>query len=117
MSAEHIPTTDEIRYRVEHDWEPYGDGSFDAWLAQVQAEARADERKRVALQSAIRSASLFESAWDDGNAMGLDGWTGPERGTEPDDHAVTRRERLVDRLVDELRDRIEGKGTSDDRTN
>lgn len=29
-----IPTADEIRYRVEHDWEPYGDGTFDAWYAK-----------------------------------------------------------------------------------
>lgn len=66
---------------------------------------RADD---VATRAAIRSAALFESAWDEGNAMGLDGWTGPERGEEPDQHAIDRRERTVDRLVDELRARIEG---------
>lgn len=50
-----------------------------------------------------RSAALFEAAWDEGNAMGLDGWTGPKRGTEPDEYATVRRERTVDRLTDELR--------------
>ena len=39
-------------------------------------------------------------AWDDGNAVGLDGWVGPGRGTEPvDREAVTAREREVDGLL------------------
>ena len=63
-------------------------------------------RNQVAQQAAIRSAALFEAAWDEGNAMGLDGWTGPERGAEPDQHAIDRREKTVDRLVDKLAARI-----------
>lgn len=47
-------------------------------------------------------ASRLEAAWDDGNAMGLDGWNGPDRGAEPDEYAINKRARMVDRLVDEL---------------
>ena len=39
-----------------------------------------------------------------GNAVGLDGWVGPERGEEPDDHAIHERERYVRKLVAELLD-------------
>lgn len=56
----------------------------------------------LATKIGCRAVSLLEAAWDDGNAMGLDGWVGPERGTEPDDHAIRTRERKVDSLVDEL---------------
>lgn len=102
---EYTPSTDEIRYRVEHDWEPYGDGSFDRWLVAERARVAAETAEKITLQAAIRSAPLFERAWDEGNAMGLDGWTGPERGSEPDQHAIDRREKTVDRLVDDLRAR------------
>lgn len=51
---------------------------------------------------AIRSAELFKDAWDDGNALGLDGWTGPGRGSEPDQYAIDRREKMVDKLVGRL---------------
>lgn len=47
-------------------------------------------------------AARLEVAWDAGNAKGLDGWTGPERGSEPDDHAIQQRARIVDRLTEEL---------------
>lgn len=45
-----IPTTGEIRYRVEHGWEPYGDGSFDRWLAQHDAEVKAEALREAAEQ-------------------------------------------------------------------
>ena len=48
MSGEYVPTADEIRYRVEHDWEPYGDGSFDAWLAAHDAQVRAEALREAA---------------------------------------------------------------------
>src|SRR5699024_9965462 len=67
-----------------------------------------DDLRTRARGVAIRSAALFEAAWDEGNAMGLDGWTGPGRGTEPDQHAIDRRERTVDRLVDDLYSRVAG---------
>jgi hypothetical protein len=51
-----------------------------------------------------RVVTRLEAAWDDGNAMGLDGWVGPGRGTEPDEHAIQQRRRLVDRLTDEVTD-------------
>ena len=42
------------------------------------------------------------AAWDDGNATGLDGWVGPERGEHPDIEAIRARERCVDLLLAEL---------------
>lgn len=65
--AEHTPTTGEIRYRVEHDWEPYGDGSFDRWLAEHDAELRAEvERLREDLDfergQCARLAGLADKA-------------------------------------------------------
>lgn len=41
----------------------------------------------------------IEGAWDDGNAMGLDGWVGPGRGEMPDDHAINERRRCVHKAV------------------
>ena len=50
--------------------------------------------------------SVIEEAllrcWDDGNATGLDGWIGPERGTEPDQHAIETRRRCVDRALADI---------------
>lgn len=40
--------------------------------------------------------------WDDGNARGLDGWIGPERGEEPDDYAISERRKCADRELDKL---------------
>jgi hypothetical protein len=43
---------------------------------------------------------LVGAAWDDGNAMGLDGYIGPYRGAgDVDPEAERRREQLVDRAV------------------
>ena len=42
------------------------------------------------------------AAWDDGNALGLDGWIGPERGEDPDEHAIRRREEYVRKALDRL---------------
>lgn len=75
---------------------------YRAWRDHRDQQVRDEEREWVTL----RSAALFESAWDDGNALGLDGWTGPERGEEPDEHAIAHRERHVDKLVDELHARM-----------
>jgi hypothetical protein len=39
-------------------------------------------------------------AWDDGNAMGLDGYVGPNRGAGDVDHEAERgRERMVSRVL------------------
>lgn len=40
--------------------------------------------------------ALVLAAWDDGNATGLDGWIGPERGEEPDPEGIRARERFAD---------------------
>lgn len=39
------------------------------------------------------------AAWDDGNAVGLDGWVGPNRGTEPDGEAIRLRQQYLDRYA------------------
>lgn len=42
--------------------------------------------------------------------MGLDGWIGPGRGEEPDSHAISRREKQIDKLTDEILALLEGAG-------
>ena len=71
--------------------------------AEFIAHSRTDLPALLAAVQAVREKlpSLLEAAWDDGNALGLDGWTGPERGEEPDEHAIRRRARLRSKLVDE----------------
>ena len=59
-------------------------------------------REQVAnlVEAALR---LIGEAWDDGNAAGLDGWTGPGRGSgEVDREAQHARTRMVHRADDAL---------------
>lgn len=43
---------------------------------------------------------LLEEVWDDGNAVGLDGWIGPGRGAgEVDDEARYARDRVVRKVL------------------
>ena len=45
----------------------------------------------------------FNKAWDDGNAVGLDGWVGPGRGSgEVDPEAARARERVIRQAEDAL---------------
>lgn len=90
-------------------WAPIGTHGRDLGrihLVHVAQMTEAAVRAQIAVQAAIPAAALLEAAWDEGNAMGLDGWTGPERGTKPDEHAISSHERTVDRLLGELRARI-----------
>lgn len=84
-----IPDHDSRRYAAPHpledELEPFiAEQSKDpAWKAAFDAE---------------EVARLVGEAWDDGNAMGLDGWTGPNRGAgEVDPEAEQARERMIDR--------------------
>lgn len=63
------------------------------------AEVARDLRERAEkAEAAIEKAAGF--AWDEGNAVGLDGWVGPGRGAgEPDSHALYARERDVQRAI------------------
>lgn len=61
----------------------------DGLLAEV-------ERLRGALD---RARFSLGAAWDDGNACGLDGWIGPDRGEKPDDEAIRLRERCIGGLL------------------
>lgn len=56
-------------------------------LEQEVRDARADERQKI--------AETLGLAWDDGNAVGLDGWIGPTRGEEPDLEGISARDRVV----------------------
>ena len=82
----------------------------DGWApdAEFIAASRTDLPALLAAVEAVRELlpSLLEAAWDDGNALGLDGWTGPERGEGPDEHAIRRRARLRNKLVDEAYEAI-----------
>lgn len=61
-------------------------GNFDALHGELLTEIE-------------RLSDALGTAWDDGNATGLDGWTGPGRGTLPiDDQAVRNRDRCLDSI-------------------
>lgn len=45
---------------------------------------------------------ILGEVWDDGNAVGLDGWVGPGRGEPIDSEAARCRERAVRKSSDEL---------------
>ena len=60
--SEYVPTTDEIRYRVEHDWAPYGDGSFDAWLAAYEAQVRAEALREAADRIDLTMAYRYDDS-------------------------------------------------------
>ncbi|MFJ2297374.1 hypothetical protein [Oerskovia paurometabola] len=51
-------------------------------------------------------AAALGDVWDEGNAAGLDGWTGPGRGSlDVDQYAVIARERAVRRALARLQGR------------
>ena len=58
---------------------------------QALREARAEILDQV--------EQLLGEAWDDGNAVGCDGWAGPNRGAEIDREAVAARRRCVRKLT------------------
>lgn len=63
------------------------------WAADAIVEAF--EAAQV-LSDDAREALI--AVWDDGNAVGLDGWVGPGRGTEPvDDYAIYARDRAIEK--------------------
>lgn len=72
--SDYTPSTAEIRFRVDHGWEPYGDGSFDRWLADHDTEV-ARKAKAGLLRSLVE---WFQgSRWIEpkGEAIaGLQGW-------------------------------------------
>lgn len=106
LSYEGVPEgqriLDDDDMRLDYGFTPKRVLDYDRWLTAHDARVRAEAGAQAWRMAAIRSAPLLEAAWDEGNAMGLDGWTGPGRGEDPDDHAIQRRRRTVDHLADEL---------------
>lgn len=47
-------------------------------------------------------------AWDEGNAVGLDGWIGPKRSEGPDNYAIYARNRYVPEAADRLLNPTDG---------
>ena len=68
--------------------------------ALLDALAAAEARTRE-LEATVQRE--IYAAWDEGNAVGLDGWVGPERGTDPDGYAVRARDQYVDNRLAALR--------------
>lgn len=61
------------------------------------AELEAAQRPPDEIEAAL------EYAWDDGNASGLDGWTGPGRGAgEVDKQAIYNRDRAIRTALEKL---------------
>lgn len=78
------------RTSPDPDGDTQHEAVLDRMLAVFEAAHTPTDDEREALGA----------AWDDGNAVGLDGWVGPGRGTEPvDDHAVQKREETVAKLA------------------
>lgn len=77
--------------------EPFeGVESVTVKLTRAQIRALLDETEPKPNAGDEREA--LEAIWDDGNAMGLDGWIGPGRGTEPvDDEAIRGRARAIEK--------------------
>ena len=103
MSAEALARIDaDLAHRVE----AYLDSSVTAptsralitdLLAALIPEPPTDDEREA-----------IEAIWDDGNAVGLDGWVGPGRGTAPGDgEAVRARAQAVDAYIARNR----GRGT------
>ncbi|AHH20788.1 hypothetical protein NONO_c60120 [Nocardia nova SH22a] len=61
------------------------------------------DKQAVPQPDTTRIEQALVIAWDDGNATGLDGWTGPGRGAgDVDDEAIRRRNRSLRKLLTEL---------------
>ncbi|UTT53789.1 hypothetical protein [Microbacterium maritypicum] len=79
-----------------------GDEQFTAYVRTL-AETAAEVVEK-ALTPTDDERRILGDIWDDGNAVGLDGWVGPGRGTEPiDDHAVYKREIAIEKYANALR--------------
>lgn len=102
-----------MRHAPEHenrDLSDYDDGVRESWrvVARAALEAAVPLIAAAALRSVLDMRHDFEAVWDDGNATGLDGWTGPGRGSgEVDDYAIRARERAVNRLEAHIAARAE----------
>lgn len=86
--------------------------AFWAWLDRYDAPWSPSDAKVADLVTAVLAAlpappvvdeTTLGDLWDDGNAVGLDGWVGPGRGEPVDDHAVNRREQAVYAALARLR--------------
>ena len=109
----------ETAARVYHEAVPEAvAGSWDVSTPRIHERGRARARAALeavapaiaaqALRSVLDMRHDFEAVWDDGNAVGLDGWTGPGRGSgEIDDYAIRARERAVNRLEAHIATRAE----------
>ena len=78
---------------------------IDAAAVDAVCDSAADVPALLARVRELEAAVQREmyAAWDDGNGCGLDGWVGPERGTEPDDYAIRARDRYVEKRLAALR--------------
>ena len=88
--------------------EPSDERADEEIYMRAALEAVAPAIAAQALRSVLDMRHDFEAVWDDGNAVGLDGWTGPGRGSgEVDDYAIRARERAVNRLEAHIATRAE----------
>ena len=82
--------------RIEN-WDRDARGTHSRSRAGIRAALAVFQKARTPTDD---EREALGAAWDDGNAVGLDGWVGPGRGTEPvDDHAIQKREETVAKLA------------------
>lgn len=82
-------------------------GGYTDTIRMTEAEARAVYAalgERLSVPPSDDEREALEAIWDDGNAVGLDGWVGPGRGTEPvDEYAIQARARAIEKHAAALR--------------
>lgn len=76
------------------------------------ATDRAEAAEAALAEQRAKVTEAIGAAWDDGNATGLDGWIGPNRGEEPDAEGIRAREHYVAKALASL---SEPDATGDDR--
>lgn len=111
MSEESTPTTDQIRFRVEHGWEPYGDGSFDRWLAGYRREVLSAEPTKAEVEAAARAIAALAPGeeWPSNEDLGGH----PILGTRDDEYRDSLRAEAEDALKAARAARIEGEQSNE----
>lgn len=89
---------------VDLEGNPVEPADLPRW-APPESEARSQEGAGTMTHRPTRE-QVLEDLWDDGNAVGLDGWVGPGRGSgEVDDEAIRARRRAVEKALAKLAER------------
>lgn len=90
------PLTDAVKLAQIADLCDRADDCDDLSVLTEELRAILDAPSVGAARAGGIDRDALGEAWDDGNAVGLDGWVGPNRGTEPDGEAIRLRRQYLD---------------------